>query len=70
MSAFFPFLPPARAISTLMWPFQPGTSWITRYALLEDIDNRSCDSTTIVEKYPVELTNLEDFVQQLVAHPS
>ncbi len=53
-----------RTMSTLMRPFQPGMSQIMRYALLDDVEGSPFDPTPTLEKYPVELMELEDFVQQ------
>ncbi len=66
-----PFLPRAQATSILRPPFQPGMSRIERYALLKDSHDSSCDPTPIIEKYPVELMELQDFVQHGVGltHP-
>jgi len=38
-----------------------------RFALLEDIEGSPFDPTPTLAKYPVELMELEDFVQQQVA---
>lgn len=52
-----------KVMSVLMKPFQPGMSQIMRYAYLEDIHGSPFDMAPTLEKYPLALTTLEQFVQ-------
>ena len=53
-----------RIMSTLMKPFQPGMSQIMMYAYLEDVHGSAFDMGPTLEKYPVELTTIEQFVEK------
>jgi len=53
-----------KVMSTLMKPFQPGMSQIMKYAYLEDVHGSPFDMGPTLEKYPVELTSIEQFVDK------
>ena len=53
-----------KVMSTLMKPFQPGMSQIMKYAYLEDVHGSPFDMGPTLEKYPVELTPIEQFVDK------
>ena len=53
-----------RVMSTLMKPFQPGMSQIMMYAYLEDVNGSPFDMGPTLEKYPVELTSIEQFIDK------
>jgi len=53
-----------KVMSTLMKPFQPGMSQIMLYTYLEDIHGSPFDMGPTLEKYPVELTPIEQFIEQ------
>jgi hypothetical protein len=53
-----------KVMSTLMKPFQPGMSQIMMYAYLEDIHGSPFEVGPTLEKYPVELTTIEQFVDK------
>lgn len=53
-----------KVMSVLMKPFQPGLSQIMGYAYLEDIHGSPFDPGPTLKKYPVELTPIEQFIEQ------
>jgi len=53
-----------KVMSTLMKPFHPGMSQTMKFAYMEDVQGSPFDPSPTLEKYPVELTPIEQFVDK------
>lgn len=62
-------LPPAvsRALSLMMRPFHPGFSQVLKIATLSDKAGQSFDVQSLLEKIPIRLTSLEEWVENKLA---
>ncbi|KAA3660112.1 MAG: SDR family NAD(P)-dependent oxidoreductase [Chloroflexi bacterium] len=55
-----------RVMSVLLRPFHPGLSQVMQFSLWTDTTNPTFDASETLKEYPVQLTNLEDWVRQQV----
>lgn len=55
-----------RVMSGLLRPFHPGLSQVMQFSLWADTTDQTFDPSETLKKYPVQLTRLEDWVQQRV----
>jgi NADH dehydrogenase len=56
-----------RVMSPLMKPFHPGLSQVMRFSILTETADFTIDPSATLKQYPMELTLLEDWVQDRVA---
>lgn len=52
-----------RVMSAVLRPFHPGLSQVMQTSIWHDITDQSCDMRHTLSKYPIEMTWLEDWVQ-------
>jgi uncharacterized protein YbjT (DUF2867 family) len=57
-------LPALQVMYRLMRPFHPGLSAVMQISILADRTNQTFDPSATLERFPIELTRLEDFVQR------
>ncbi|MGD1994921.1 MAG: hypothetical protein PVI59_17135, partial [Anaerolineae bacterium] len=60
-------LPVLQVMYRLMRPFHPGLSQIMQVSMLADRSDQTFDPGSMLERFPIELTRLEDFVQRRAA---
>jgi uncharacterized protein YbjT (DUF2867 family) len=56
----------SRVMSVLLRPFHPGLSQVMQFSLWTDTTDPTFDASETLKAYPVQLTNLEDWVRQQV----
>jgi hypothetical protein len=56
-----------RVMSSLLRPFHPGLSQVMALSLHEDVHGSSFDAATLLERYPLELTSVEDYARARVS---
>jgi hypothetical protein len=50
-------------MSPLLRPFHPGLSQVMALSLHEDVHGSSFDATPLLERYPLELTSVEEYAR-------
>ena len=56
-----------RVMSGLLRPFHPGLSQVMQFSLWKDTTDQTFDRSETLKQYPVQLTRLEDWVQQQIS---
>ncbi|NCC30487.1 MAG: SDR family oxidoreductase [Chloroflexia bacterium] len=52
-----------RVMSRLLWPLHPGLSQVMAFALHDDIHDTTFDATALIQRYPLSLTRLDDWIR-------
>jgi uncharacterized protein YbjT (DUF2867 family) len=62
-------MPPVvlRVISAVLRPFHPGVSRVMQLSAAVDETDQTLDPTVTLQRYPLKLTHMEDFVRERVA---
>ena len=56
-----------RVMSPLLRPFHPGLSQVMALSLHEDLNGSFFDATPLLERYPLELTSVEEYARARVS---
>ena len=56
-----------RSMSTVLRPFHPGLSQVMAFGLYSDVHGDPFDTGPMLERYPVQLTHLEDYARTRLA---
>ncbi|MGD1992073.1 MAG: SDR family oxidoreductase [Anaerolineae bacterium] len=59
-------LPALQVLYRLLRPFHPGISGIMQISILVDTTDQTFDPSPTLDRFPIELSRLEDFVQRRV----
>jgi hypothetical protein len=50
-------------MSRLPWPLHPGLSQVMAFALHDDLHDTTFDATALLQRYPLTLTRLDDWIR-------
>lgn len=56
--------PVLAVMSRLLWPLHPGLSQVMAFALHDDIHDTTFDATALLQRYPLTLTRLDDWIRE------
>jgi NADH dehydrogenase len=59
-----------RVMSPMLRPFHPGLSQVMALALYDDTHDTSFDAAPLLNRYPLQLTRLEDWISEHCAAPA